>query len=717
MANAKNTKLASLASMKLGNAEIESAVGHALSPAELEIVRRQRAIDKLKRAAARGKKPKTEAERQRKSRARKRSIECPMVEDMQRRERLEKDPEAWMLHYTASSFDAPFSDGHKRLIASIMEAAESGEGTATAQPRGEGKTTVCTCGGFNLQARGIKRFTVLVGWKHSDAAASFKSWLWLLSDSPEFAADYPEIATPFHHSTHATALAGLTWANTIEELGVKEGEQTGASVDTMHKVITLPNNLGAIAARSAKGDAKGLFAILKNGERLRPDFLLIDDAQDPKRADNEVQVLKTVDILENVFLGMAGPRTRLSAAVACTVEHDGDVSEHWLKKEGWLSVRVSRIGAWPDGSAGGTWESEEGCGLREMWDEWNRIRTTRGAGNGQKGANAYFEKHREKMTGKMEVSWEHRYDPKHDVCAIDAAMRDWYKMGPSVFARGQQNRPIKEGTDTIRVTAAQVAERIDKGRTSLDVPEWTDKIIASTDINPSYALTTTVVAFGVDQRAAVLWYGTHKLMVEYEIALAQKKSAIMLELQNHGHHLKSLGLEIDMWMIDGGGGGNPEKTVQTFSENSRNTVGIVSMPSFGVTGKELRIRTKDKEFERSLIRTGKHRWDRWCRFDQDHWGEVQLHSWMGAMGAPGTCDLPAGNHYGFAEQVCREWIISKEMKGEDWKYKWHTESGKHDYPDCIKMAFVGAALNGIGTGGQVIRRSRRKKYSQKDLRR
>jgi hypothetical protein len=32
-------------------------------------------------------------------------------------------------------------------------------------------------------------------------------------------------------------------------------------------------------------------------------------------------------------------------------------------------------------------------------------------------------------------------------------------------------------------------------------------------------------------------------------------------------------------------------------------------------------------------------------------------------------------------------------------WNWHTAPGAHDYGDCMTMAYVGAAWQGIGTGG------------------
>jgi hypothetical protein len=265
-------QLQQLALSGLTNRQIAASLGRDMTEAERMAVDRARGLAKVRKAAQLAKQPQSGKDRVAKHREKGRRIICPEPEDWKRRAKLEKDPPKWLMHYMQMSFPFPFSAGHKKLIDAILESAHTGEGTATAQPRGEGKSSVCRGMGFYLQAIKLVRFPVLVGWKHMDAGAAFGMWLRMLSSSPEFAADYPEIATPFAYSIHKTALGNLVWANTIEYLGVHEGNKTGASVDTMHKVLQLPNNIGAIAARSAKGDAKGLNATLLDGTVLRPDF-------------------------------------------------------------------------------------------------------------------------------------------------------------------------------------------------------------------------------------------------------------------------------------------------------------------------------------------------------------------------------------------------------------------------------------------------------------
>jgi len=50
----------------------------------------------------------------------------------------------------------------------------------------------------------------------------------------------------------------------------------------------------------------------------------------------------------------------------------------------------------------------------------------------------------------------------------------------------------------------------------------------------------------------------------------------------------------------------------------------------------------------------------------------------------------------------------------EWKWK---ENNPHDYGDCMAMAYMGASMAGIGTGGYVEPARGRKKYTQADLRR
>ena len=92
---------------------------------------------------------------------------------------------------------------------------------------------------------------------------------------------------------------------------------------------------------------------------------------------------------------------------------------------------------------------------------------------------------------------------------------------------------------------------------------------------------------------------------------------------------------------------------------------------------------------------------KWIAWHADYWREQAQKAWTGSVGAPGSCSLPVGNHREFADQICREQLAGKAEVGGMMMWNWHTQPGRHDYGDCMAMAYMGAAWAGIGTQGNV----------------
>jgi hypothetical protein len=55
--------------------------------------------------------------------------------------------------------------------------------------------------------------------------------------------------------------------------------------------------------------------------------------------------------------------------------------------------------------------------------------------------------------------------------------------------------------------------------------------------------------------------------------------------------------------------------------------------------------------------------------------------------------------------VTREQLAGKDDVGGRTVWVWNTAPGPHDYGDCMHMAYMGAAVQGIGTGGQVVKQA------------
>jgi len=689
MARMTNEQLGTLAQAGASNREIEAALGHRMTEGERLTVDRARVVARLRKQQKMQGGPVDATTRKRQQRNRGRQVRRRQCENPKRRIKYEKDTPAWLRFYLGdNTYPFPFSDGHMEIIENAEHAASTGTGAVTAAPRGEGKTTVLRGVAVNLVARRVIRFPVLVGWKHRDAKAALKLWLRLLCESEPLKADYPELTQPFEISGHALALKSLIWEDT--------GERIGASIDSIDNLLVLPDSLAAIAARSAQGDAKGLNAPMLDGTVLRPDLLLLDDAQDPKRAGKVAAVNDTVDTIENVFMGMAGPQKRLTTFAACTVEADNDVSCHFLGREGWRASRIARIKTWPGGNSGGEWGLPLDDKQRLMWDEWRALFLEKG----QKACNAYFRKHRKAMSKGMSVSWVHRFEKGKDVCALDAAMWDYYNMGPDVFARGQQNQPLVRGTTVYDITPKLIASRVGD-RAPLTVPEWGKIVTVGTDIN-QYGLHSAMTAFGNDQTAAVMWYGRldnrGQPLAPKNTAASEVKKAVYEALVRHGEGIINSKQDITLWIIDGGW---MHDVVQRYVSEIGKGLPFPVMVARGYPADKYRPGRNAIGAPREECHLTKWPLGKGIAFNQHYWCEVAQRAWLGDVGSPGSCSLFAGgDHREYAEHICREKLVEKfdGKYGPVWVY--HSQPGWHDYGDAMYMCYVAAAWHGVGTGAQ-----------------
>jgi hypothetical protein len=659
------------------------------------------------------KKGKSEATRMREMRNRDRHIPyaAPTPEEDARRRKLEKDPAKWLAYYCEDRFPLPFGDVHREIITACIRAMTQGTSITVAAPRGFGKTAVVWGMALYGVLTGLCRFPVVIGWKASAGAELLDQWLQALSNNERLAAAYPCQCQPFQDSTASNRLKGILRSISPEEKAgcdVRKGRGTVLLPDVdegadPNCLIKNPRKMKqvALAGASMNGSIKGLNIGLLSGESLRPDIVLMDDPQDEQTADSEILVKKVVKKIDYGIRSLSGPRRRLTVMATVTCVNIGDVSEHLLTRPGTEVIKTGQITSWPDG-----WDDDK-SESRKAWNAWNEARL---AGleklDGGKAARKYYKDNKIELTKGMSVSWRERYHAGDglrvgDPDAIYAAMWDFYDLGEFAFMAERQNQPIKEGITIYNLTVKTITDRTDPTREPGVVPDWALRVLAISDINPSYAISSVVLAFGPDQRSAVLWYGTHPLHCAKELTDAEKKSEVMNQLASHGRNLASLPCRPHGWMIDGGG--TPENTVIDFGANSIRICGIPAIAAFGRGGKAyrhpLRKETGITPHEQAYTKRANAS-KQWVIWNADYWREQSQRAWTGTLGAPGSCDLPRGSHREFAEQIVSEQLIGKVELNSRMVYDWkHTPNVPHDYGDCMAMGYCFAAVQGIGTGG------------------
>jgi hypothetical protein len=202
-----------------------------------------------------------------------------------------------------------------------------------------------------------------------------------------------------------------------------------------------------------------------------------------------------------------------------------------------------------------------------------------------------------------------------------------------------------------------------------------------------------------------VWYGIHNdppLPCSQDDSPAVISRAVKEALAAHGAQLAAQSFRPAQWVIDGGG--TPQNTVIDFAAVSAKACGLQALCAFGRDTRQ--YRAAGRKGQHIVARENCHMVQesmsrRWLVFNADAWREAQQKGWTTAPALPGSCSLFEGYHEEFAMLVASEQLSWKQETPAGLRYEWHTMPGRHDFGDCMTMAFAAAAFGGIGTGGRV----------------
>ncbi|MFH1517493.1 MAG: terminase gpA endonuclease subunit, partial [Pseudomonadota bacterium] len=618
--------------------------------------------------------------------------------DWRRRKRLEKDPRKWLRWYLAGAYTRPFEKPHKEIVAGVMRAHDGGGRFIVAAERGIGKSALLWGMVLYLALSGRQRYPVCVPWAASALKRAFRFWKNSLCFNERIDADYPEYTAPFVHARGVSQRVMTTiWADT--------DEPTGAQLTVGAGIIVLPSGLGCIGGSTINGNVRGLNNPQEDGTVLRPTIALIDDVQDRKTAKSPVQVLDTIAMIDGDVAGIGEAGKDLPLLMAGTCTYPGDVMEHYLTDPEWHALRVSCIEQWPDG-----WDDDK-SECRRLWEEWHERFLT-----DSKDA-IFYRKHKKAMTHGMKLSAPEAFRSNAKlVDALYGAMRSYYRMGRESFMAERQQQPIDPVAEAGPYTLTQeVILSRTTDRPAWERPEWVTHVIASTDVNPSYALSTVVIGFGQDQSAAVLGYVLFTkapLPIAGDVPAAELATQIYEALHRHGGEIAAFPVKPDAWYIDGRG--SDVNAVVRLARESMHLWGMPALASLGYGARNYRPTGRHvdghprEQCHRSIDQSVRPV-RRWLSWNADYWREVAQRAWLGSIGAPGCCSLHKGGHTDFARQVASERLLGKAEVGGQMMWNWHTQPGRHDFGDAMAQAYAGAAYGGIGTGGSGLPRQPRRR--------
>ena len=396
--------------------------------------------------------------------------------------------------YFPRRFRLTFSSAHLTAIERMEACTDAGELFACAMPRASGKTSIAEVAVLRAVLYGLRRFVVLVCATGPLAARRLKQLLRELETNDLLLDDFPEVCHPvrrlerMHNRAKGQTLDGRPTRMELSKEGLILPSVPGA-----------PSSGAVLQVAGMESAIRGLNVSGPDGEPLRPDMAVIDDAQTRESAKSPLQTAEREAIVMGDVLGLAGPDVDIAAIMLATVIYPNDLSERFLDPEThaeWQGIRTRTLEAFPADM--------------ELWDRYAEVRRDGfRARDGGKAANAFYRAHREAMDAGSVVSWPDRKKPK-DVSALQSAM-NWYYTNRAAFMAEAQNEPLVEGgsASAKELMPAEVVKRL-SGCDRWAVPPDAHRLTAMIDCGGGRArgIWYAVCAWGEGFQGTVLDYGT-----------------------------------------------------------------------------------------------------------------------------------------------------------------------------------------------------------------
>lgn len=440
----------------------------------------------------------------------------PAVVDQSRRDACEFNPERFLLTYFPEAFSLAFGENHHQLIAECKRAVTERRLQAVAMPRGSGKTTICELLCLWAILYGHSRFILFV---HANEEKSIEA-LSHIKDEIELnntlLADFPEVCYPVRKLDRRTNKARGQLLNGLPTRIVWKDDE-----------IRLPTVAGSVCSGSiivsaGLGSAvRGANKRAANGQRLRPDFLLIDDPQTDQSAKSREECDIRIGIIVNGLLGVFGPEDQPAGLVPCTVLRKGDVADTLLNRElhpKFHGIRFRML-----------------YGETQRLDLWlqyyDLLKTAEKDDREPTEAHELFVANRVEMEAGMRAGWPARTLGR--LSPIQLAMELWLE-DPDYFFREMQNDPQDAQQESEAfLRADDIAVKVNNYQRQ-QAPQFVSQVTAHIDVQGKM-LFYMVCGWGEDFTGQVMEYGTWPRQRLTHFTARHAQPTMIEELATLGH--------------------------------------------------------------------------------------------------------------------------------------------------------------------------------------
>ena len=559
-------------------------------------------------------------------------------------------------------------------------------------PRGSGKTTFASIAVLYLLATARRKFAVVVS-QNARSATNILSDIWrMVNEESKFSTDFPELCKPFQLCNGAFRRRQL-YKNKPTNI-VKNATNLVFPRLTDDDGKDLPTSGAAIATRGITSGIRGLKLPAPTG---RPDVVLLDDLLDAKSAASEETTEKLFDIIRKDIFNLSAGK-KLGVVMTSTPLLPDDLTDKIKNDKAWKTIRYPAVIKWPtdyvkhpdDGLWHRYFELYDGENMR---DEKHRE------------SLAFYRKNQKAMDAGAELFQARFKRSDGHISGLQALLEKRHTIGRDAFQAEMQLAPTKFSL-SLEITPADVAKNeIDAPRCVM--PDGYQFAVASSDLNLSFCISTTVVAFKADGTAHVMAHVFRKCGIGGRVADAEYNRKVYEVLVAHGQEIARLGVPLKGWAIDCNG--LPFDAVTAFCRESRRLCGLTACGFIGRAAHLFNPYTRAKlrtDISRTVlcgdaeehVKAGAGR--RYVLWDSDFYRERVQSGFLKPVGLAGCVTLYKGGdgeHRDYATQVCAEKLKAKRRRadGRD-EYTWKTNPD-HDMLDSTAQAFACAAQFGISS--------------------
>ena len=272
--------------------------------------------------------------------------------------------------------------------------------------------------------------------------------------------------------------------------------------------------------------------------------MLLDDLQTSEDADNPQQVEKLLNIIKKDVFNLAG-KGKLAVLSTATPIAPDDLAERIAADTVWKTTIWPSIIKWP--------KDIEDNGDKGLWGKYFRMFDAENVDDQshEKSLQFYID-NQKAMDEGAEVFNPNRFlRSDGHITAIQALLEKQHTIGEAAFAAEMQMKP-KRYSFQIDISPKVIVSRTSNMK-RLHVPDGYVFVACSTDLNVSYAATTTITAFKPDMTAHVLYHEVTPCRIDSKLNDTEYSQNVYNLLVKVGKQIKSLGVKIDGWAIDAGG--------------------------------------------------------------------------------------------------------------------------------------------------------------------